>query len=121
MYQRTAQWVLPKLDRRVTAARAGALPTHAADAAGAARSDVLHASSWRGFAERNPRAMGGFQRIARAHLERSVADPALRAALTPDHTLGCKRILFSNDWYRALTQPNVELVPHAVREVRPAA
>ena len=71
-----------------------------------------------GFAERNPRAMGGFQRIARRHLERSVQDPALRAALTPDHTLGCKRILFSNDWYRALTQPNVELVPHAVTEVR---
>ena len=48
-------------------------------------------------------------------------DPALRAALTPDYTLGCKRMLFSNDWYRALSQPNVELVPHAVTEVRAAA
>ena len=35
-----------------------------------------------GFAERNPRAMGGFQRIARRHLERSVHGP--RAARRAD-------------------------------------
>ncbi len=30
--------------------------------------------------------------------------------MTPDYTLGCKRILPSNRWYPALQQPNVELV-----------
>jgi cation diffusion facilitator CzcD-associated flavoprotein CzcO len=116
VFQRTAQWVLPKLDRRVTAAEQ-ALYRRLPLTQRALREAMYYTFELAGFAERNPRAMGGFQRIARRHLERSVADPALRAALTPDHTLGCKRILFSNDWYRALTQPNVELVPHAVREV----
>jgi len=116
VYQRTAQWVLPKLDRRVTAAEQ-ALYRRVPLTQRALREAMYYTFELAGFAERNPRAMGGFQRIARRHLERSVADPRLRAALTPDHTLGCKRILFSNDWYRALTQPNVELVPHAVTEV----
>ena len=120
VYQRTAQWVLPKLDRRVTAAEQ-ALYRRVPLTQRALREAMYYSFELAGFAERNPRAMGGFQRIARRHLERRVADPALRAALTPDHTLGCKRILFSNDWYRSLTQPNVELVPHAVTEVKPRA
>ena len=37
------------------------------------------------------------ERMARAHLARSVPDPALRARLTPDYRLGCKRVLISND------------------------
>ncbi len=116
VFQRTAQWVLPKLDRRVTAAEQ-ALYRRAPLTQRALREAMYYAFELAGFAERHPRAMGGFQRIARRHLERSVGDPRLRAALTPDHTLGCKRILFSNDWYRALTQRNVELVPHAVTAV----
>ena len=119
VYQRTAQWVLPKPDRRVTPAEQ-ALYRRLPLTQRALREAMYYTFELAGFAERNPRAMGGFQRIARRHLERSVGDPRLRAALTPDHTLGCKRILFSNDWYRALTQPNVELVPHAVTEVRPS-
>jgi len=47
-----------------------------------------------------------------------VADPLLRAKLTPGYTIGCKRILISNDYLPALTQPNVELVTDGVAEVR---
>jgi cation diffusion facilitator CzcD-associated flavoprotein CzcO len=43
-------------------------------------------------------------------LERQVPDPDLRARLTPNYHLGCKRVLRSNDWYPALQRPNVELV-----------
>ena len=39
-----------------------------------------------------------------------IADPELRAQVTPDYTIGCKRILPSNGWYPALGKPNVELV-----------
>ena len=41
------------------------------------------------------------------------------AILTPDYTLGCKRLLFSNEWYPALTRPNVDVIPHAVERVTP--
>lgn len=48
--------------------------------------------------------------LGRFNINRSVSDPVMRKKLTPTFTLGCKRPLFSNDWYKALVQPNVELV-----------
>ena len=50
------------------------------------------------------------QLLARLHLRRAVADPALRARLTPSYTMGCKRIVLSNTYYPALTRPNVEVL-----------
>jgi cation diffusion facilitator CzcD-associated flavoprotein CzcO len=41
------------------------------------------------------------------HLATQVADPALRARLTPDYEFGCKRVLFSNDYYSAVSSPSV--------------
>jgi cation diffusion facilitator CzcD-associated flavoprotein CzcO len=52
------------------------------------------------------------------HLRRCIADPELRRRLTPVDRLGCKRILLSNDYYAALTRPNVELIAETIRETR---
>jgi cation diffusion facilitator CzcD-associated flavoprotein CzcO len=67
---------------------------------------------------KNPRLMKVVERLARKHMEHQIDDPALLAKVTPDYTIGCKRILPSNRWYRALGRPNVELVTEGVREVR---
>jgi cation diffusion facilitator CzcD-associated flavoprotein CzcO len=58
------------------------------------------------------------ERMALQHLEANIADPQLRAALTPNYQLGCKRVLVSDDFYPALNRPNVELVTEAIAEVR---
>ncbi len=58
------------------------------------------------------------ERIARAHLEKQVADPGLRAKLTPAYEIGCKRILMSNEYFPALQQPNVELLTEGIQEIR---
>jgi cation diffusion facilitator CzcD-associated flavoprotein CzcO len=58
-------------------------------------------------------------KLARRHLESQVRDPKLRTALTPDYTIGCKRILISNDYFPAVAAPNAELVTAGIREVRP--
>ncbi|HZY15286.1 MAG TPA: NAD(P)/FAD-dependent oxidoreductase [Ramlibacter sp.] len=50
------------------------------------------------------------QEAFRAHLEQCVPDPALRRRLMPDYVFGCKRTLFSDDWYPALQQPNVHVI-----------
>lgn len=50
-------------------------------------------------------------------MESQISDPVLRAKLTPDYRVGCKRILVSDDYYPALAQPNVELVTDAVVRV----
>jgi cation diffusion facilitator CzcD-associated flavoprotein CzcO len=64
--------------------------------------------------------MAPIQAMARKHLERQVGDPDLRAKLTPDYTIGCKRILVSSDYYPALQRPNVDLVTDAISEIVPA-
>lgn len=50
------------------------------------------------------------ERQVKRHLTNQVSDPELREKLAPDYQLGCKRALPSNDFYPALTQPNVDLV-----------
>jgi cation diffusion facilitator CzcD-associated flavoprotein CzcO len=57
------------------------------------------------------------QPIAARHLARSVADPALRAKLTPRYVMGCKRILLSSDYYPALVQPNAEVIASGLAKV----
>ncbi len=69
-----------------------------------------------GFAV-TPRLMAVAQRVALRHLRRQVPDPALRARLTPTYTMGCKRVLVSDDYYPALTRSNVDLVTAGIREV----
>jgi cation diffusion facilitator CzcD-associated flavoprotein CzcO len=59
------------------------------------------------------------RQVWRAHLRRQVKDPALRAQLVPDYPIGCKRILFSNDWYPALARDHVRVVTEAVAELEP--
>jgi cation diffusion facilitator CzcD-associated flavoprotein CzcO len=54
---------------------------------------------------------------ARRHMRRQLEDPALVAALTPDYTFGCKRVLISNEWFPMFNRPNVELVTAGIREV----
>src|SRR4029453_9088155 len=61
------------------------------------------------------------QRAAEGHLRRQVRDPALRAKVTPNYVMGCKRIVISNDYLPALGRPNVEVVTDPISEVRPDA
>ncbi|TMC07167.1 MAG: NAD(P)/FAD-dependent oxidoreductase [Chloroflexi bacterium] len=53
----------------------------------------------------------------RTFMESQVADPELRDRCTPDYVIGCKRILFSNDWYPTLLLPSVELVTDPIAEI----
>lgn len=56
---------------------------------------------------------------ARAYLEASIADPKLRAALTPDYPVGCKRVLVSDDFYAALAQPHAAVVTEPISRITP--
>jgi cation diffusion facilitator CzcD-associated flavoprotein CzcO len=58
------------------------------------------------------------ERLSRRHLRRQVPDAELRRRLAPKYTLGCKRVLISNDYYPTLTRPNVEVVTDGIREIR---
>ncbi len=118
LFQRTPPWVLPRQDRPISGRQRAlfrALPL--------AQHLVRTAIYWQrellvpGFVYR-PRLMKGAERLALQHLASQVADPVLRAKLTPSYPMGCKRILLSDDFYPALTQDNVEVVTERICEVR---
>ncbi len=118
VFQRTAPWVLPRRDRALTEAERRlyrALPA----AQRLARWSIYWAREGFTVGFLRPRVMRLPQRLALRHLREAVGDPELRARLTPDYTLGCKRVLLSNDYLPALTRPNVAVVTAGIREVRP--
>jgi cation diffusion facilitator CzcD-associated flavoprotein CzcO len=119
VFQRTPAWVIPHGDRPISE-RERRLYRRFPAAQRTVRSTVylLRELVVPGLVYR-PQLLNALQRMAVAHLARQVADPVLRAKLTPDYTIGCKRILPSNNWYPAITQPNVNVVTSAVTEVRP--
>jgi len=118
LYQRTPTWILPKPDREISAAERRLFRRFPA-----AQSALRNSLYWMlesrvlGFVI-NPRVMKLVERQARGHIRRQVADPALRAKLTPDYTIGCKRILISDDFYPAVSRANVDVISEGIREVK---
>jgi cation diffusion facilitator CzcD-associated flavoprotein CzcO len=60
---------------------------------------------------------GSAQRAAEQNLAEHIADPGLRAALTPDYPIGGKRVLVADDYYPTLTRDNVALVTEPIAEL----
>ena len=118
VFQRTAPWVLPKLDRPV-----GRLERFAYRWVPGWRRAYRAWTYWR-FELRalamqgRPKVLERVEALGRYQLESQVAGADLRARLTPGFRIGCKRILLSNDWYPTLQRDNVELVTRPVAEVR---
>jgi cation diffusion facilitator CzcD-associated flavoprotein CzcO len=118
VFQRTPPWILPRWDRPFRPAEQWAF-RHVPAVQRLARAGIYWGREQMvaGFVIA-PGLMRAAERLARRHLQRSVPDPGLRARLTPDYRIGCKRILISNDYLPALTQPNVDLVAAGLAEVR---
>ncbi|RZQ60061.1 flavin-containing monooxygenase [Amycolatopsis suaedae] len=118
LFQRTPPWIMPKADREMpgwvrTLFRRVPLTQKLYRAA----LYWMLESRAIGF-NGHPWVMRLGQQIAKRHIARSVRDRELRAKLTPDYTMGCKRVLVSNDYYPALTRDNVEVITAGIAEVR---
>jgi len=119
VFQRTPPWVVPRSNPPIDArrrARYRRLPLLQR----LARAKTFWSRELYALAlTRRTRWLERGEQLARRHLADQVPDPALRALCTPDYAFGCKRVLLSDDWYPALSRPDVDLVPHAVRAVTP--
>ena len=117
LFQRTPGWVMPVRNRRITEWEKR-LYRNVPAAQRLARLGVYLSREALvvGFVKR-PELLRAAQRSALKNMERSIADPALRAKLTPSYVMGCKRILLSNSYYPALAQPNVEVVAAGLAKV----
>ncbi|WP_329367404.1 flavin-containing monooxygenase [Streptomyces sp. NBC_01483] len=117
LFQRTPPWVMPRVDRAITGAERWLhkqLPFTTQARRGllwGIRELQVHA-----FTKR-PGELGLVERLAGRNMARAVKDPALRAKLTPDYRIGCKRILLSNTYYPALTRANVDVVASGLAKI----
>jgi cation diffusion facilitator CzcD-associated flavoprotein CzcO len=119
VYQRTPAWVVPRTDHPVTPLMRllyRSVPGLQRAVRGALY--LMREFLVLGMAKRR-RFLKPIQRVAESHLHSQVRDPKLRAALRPDYTIGCKRILISNDYFPAVAAPNAELVTAGIAEIRP--
>lgn len=118
VFQRTANWVLPRFDRGYGALDRllFALPgwNRAVRLFWAGTSEAFR----RGF-EPGSNAQRRLVALASLHLQRQVKDPALRQRLRPPYPIGCKRIVFSNEWLRTLASPAVTLVTEGIAQITP--
>ena len=118
VYQRTAPWLLPRMDRPYTLPERLALE-YVPGAQRLARAAIYAARETQviGLAKFPP-AMRVMELLARVKLNHEVPDPQLRRKVTPNFRIGCKRMLISNDYYPALSRDNVDVVTDGIREIR---
>ena len=120
VFQRSAPWVMPRADRRTTPLerwlfrRVPALQSLVRGAIYWALEGV--GSAFFG----NPLLARGLRAVALRKLRREVRDPQVRAKLTPDYAIGCKRLTVSDDFLPTFNRDNVELVTDPIAEVTPA-
>lgn len=118
VFQRTPPWVLPRTERPITRLEQR-LYRRLPGAQEAMRRGVYWLRELGSATPLvHPVKPSMIAVVGKAHLRRQVRDAALREKLTPRYTPGCKRLLLSNDYYPALTQPNVTVLATGTHEVR---
>ena len=114
LFQRSAPWIVPRRDRVYSPDEQRAF---AVDPSAARRlREELFTAADRNIGQRfgTRPAIDELRDTALAHLAAQVPDPRLRAQLTPDYEIGCKRVLLSDEFYPTLTRPDVTIVPAAL-------
>lgn len=111
VFQRTPHWVLPRPDHVFSKFERALLGNKLIYKA--LRTAIYWALESRviGFKYSKKMLNVVAQQAALKHIARQISDPALRQAVTPDYTIGCKRIILSSTLYPALCRPNVQLHP----------
>ena len=121
VFQRTAIWVTPKTDFRIPRWVRGLFARQPWTQRVARRANSAWLEGLMVTAVLHYRQARIFNRAAAAlskrHLRKQVADPALRAGLTPDYSFGCKRPTFSNDYFPTFTQPHVTLETTPIQRI----
>ncbi|MGE8154551.1 flavin-containing monooxygenase [Pseudomonas vancouverensis] len=108
VFQRTPHWVLPRADRTFGKFQQWLLGLKPAYKL--LRWMIYWQFETRVIAFKYSRpAVHMVQQQALRFLKRQVPDPELRRKLTPDYTIGCKRVILSSTLYPALGRSNVTL------------
>jgi len=117
LFQRTAPWILPKPDGKISQWKKIAYRTMPfLRQINRGLIYTVNELSVLGFSL-NTNILKLAERLAIRHLKRAVKDEALLQKLTPTFHFGCKRVLLSNNYFPALTRPNVEVVTDPIAHI----
>ncbi len=116
LFQRTPQWVLPKLDEPFTEAELANFRAHPEVVR--AHREELWAQLEAAILFDDPRLLAELEESCLRNID-VVKDPELRRRLTPDWRYGCRRPLLSNKYYPIFNRPNVKLVDDAIARIVP--
>jgi cation diffusion facilitator CzcD-associated flavoprotein CzcO len=119
VFQRSANYVVPRMDRPYEAEERRLYLEEPERLLASREAFYQEHEIWHHAMRQDTDGAREFTALARAHLEGQVADPALREKLWPDYPIGCKRIIISDDFYPALTRPNVSLVTDRISRIEP--
>jgi cation diffusion facilitator CzcD-associated flavoprotein CzcO len=116
VFQRTPPWTLPKPDRRYGRPRR-ALYRRFPSLMRLARGGTWALTVVTGLAVTgNPVARAVVSTLSRTQRRLQARD---LAGVRPDYAMGCKRVLFTGDWFRTLRRPDVDLVTADIAAVEP--
>jgi cation diffusion facilitator CzcD-associated flavoprotein CzcO len=117
IFQRTAPWIIPRLDKPIPEATRAKL-ARSPWARWWARTAlfVQRELMWLSLQVALFRRLTTY--LVLRNLEKIVPDPQLRSKITPNYAFGCKRVLVSDDYLPALMRDNVELVTDSIAAVR---
>ncbi len=117
LYQRTPPWVVPRSNPDLPIALRRAMET-----VPGLRALVRLAIYWGQEAlafgmTKRPNTLKFIEAYCKYNIRRSVKDRELRRKLIPNYRIGCKRILNSSTYYRAVADPKTELVTDPIARI----
>lgn len=124
VFQRSANYIIPRPDEAITPEDKALMMANIEDvmALGALQRklafDTAEKLTWKAF-EWTPEGRAAFTARARNHMEKTITDPDMRKALTPDFPIGCRRILICDDYYETLVRKNTRLETTHIARVKP--
>jgi len=117
VFQRTPAWVLPRderayfdIEKKLFARFPALRKLH--------RARLYLSNEARLLPMRHAPVARLLQTVASTFLKVQVKDQVVAKKLTPDYTIGCKRVLISNKYFPTFNRPNVELITEGIKEVR---
>ena len=116
VFQRTAPWVLPKPDMNL-GKNLKALVERFPKIQQTWRGAVSQSLNLINLGLRHPSFLEPVNFLSKKLLNLQIKDEQLRQDVTPNFSIGCKRLLFANNYYPALQADNTHLIPHGLVEI----
>jgi cation diffusion facilitator CzcD-associated flavoprotein CzcO len=119
LYQRTPPWVVPRPNKPFPESIKRAF-TYVPGLRLGLRTGIYWWLEGLGFAmTRRPALLRAVQLVGKWNIRRHIKDKEMRRRLTPTYRAGCKRILYSHNYYQGVANPKTQLITERIARITP--